>query len=53
MTTRPQAAAWAFAASRSSVTTTPLPAARPSSLTTYGAPKASRAVAASAGVVQT
>ena len=36
MTTRPQAAAWASASVRSSVTTTPLPAARPSSLTTYG-----------------
>ena len=38
-----QAAAWARAASRSSVTTTPLPAARPSSLTTYGGPKRSSA----------
>ena len=34
--TLPQAAAWASAASRSSVTTTPLPAASPSSFTTYG-----------------
>ena len=34
MTTRSQAAACALAASRSEVTTTPLPAARPSSLTT-------------------
>ena len=36
-------------ASRSSVTTTPLPAARPSSLTTYGAPNASSAAATSSG----
>ncbi len=53
MTTRSQEAAWASAASRSEVTTTPLPAASPSSLTTYGAPKASSASAASAAVVQT
>ena len=33
------APAWATAAARSLVTTTPLPAARPSSLTTYGAPQ--------------
>ncbi len=52
-TTRSHAAAWARAASRSSVTTTPLPAASPSSLTTYGAPKALRAASASSGVVQT
>lgn len=53
MTTRSQPSAWARAAARSSVTTTPLPAARPSSLTTYGAPKASRASSTSSGVVQT
>ncbi len=51
-TTRPHAAACASATSRSSVTTTPLPAARPSSLTTYGGPKASRAFAASSAVSQ-
>ena len=43
MTTRPHAAAWASASARSSVTTTPLPAASPSSLTTYGGPNSSRA----------
>ena len=58
MTTRPpglarQAAAWALASSRSSVTTTPLPAARPSSLTTWGEPRSSRASSTSSGVVQT
>ena len=58
MTTRPpglarQAAAWARASSRSSVTTTPLPAARPSSLTTWGEPRSSRASSTSSGVVQT
>lgn len=53
MTTRSQALACVLAASMSAVTTTPLPAARPSSLTTYGAPKASRASSTSAGVVQT
>ncbi len=53
ITTRPQAFACALACSRSPVTTTPLPAARPSSLTTYGAPKASSASSTSAGVVQT
>ena len=36
-----------------SVTTTPLPAASPSSLTTYGAPSSSSAAAASSAVVQT
>ena len=36
ITTRPHATAWASAAARSEVTTTPLPAARPSSFTTYG-----------------
>ena len=53
MTTRGQPAAWSRAASRSSVTSTPLPAARPSSLTTYGGPKSSRAAAASSGVPAT
>ena len=45
MTTRSQAAAWASALGRSSVTTTPLPAASPSSLTTYGGPNSSSAAA--------
>ena len=36
----------------SSVTTTPLPAARPSSLTTYGGPNASRAASTSSAVAQ-
>ena len=40
--TRPQRAAWSTAACQSSVTSTPLPAARPSSLTTYGGPNVSR-----------
>src|SRR3954447_523670 len=40
---------WATAAARSSVTSTPLPAASPSSLTTYGAPDSSSAVSSSAG----
>ncbi len=53
MTTRSQVAAWASASARSSVTTTPLPAARPSSFTTYGAPNSSSAAAASSGVEQT
>ena len=35
------------------MTTTPLPAARPSSFTTYGAPSSSSAAAASSAVVQT
>ena len=35
------------------MTTTPLPAASPSSLTTYGAPNSSSAAAASSAVVQT
>src|SRR4051794_11932094 len=39
----------ATAASRSSVTSTPFPAARPSSLTTYGAPTSSSTVSSSAG----
>ena len=47
------AAAWAIAAARSSVTTTPLPAARPSSLTTNGAPNWSSAAATSSAVVHT
>ena len=47
-----QASAWAAAAWRSSVTTTPLPAARPSSLTTCGAPNASRASWTCCSVVQ-
>src|SRR5665811_141455 len=53
MTTRSQATPWARAVSRSSVTTTPLPAASPSSLTTYGAPKASSAATTWSGVVHT
>ncbi len=53
MTTRSHAPAWATAATRSSVTTTPLPAARPSSFTTYGAPSASSAAAASSTVLHT
>ena len=48
-----QARACASASSRSSVTTTPLPAASPSSLTTCGAPRASSASATSSRVVQT
>ena len=47
MTTRSQVAAWARASARSEVTTTPLPAASASSLTTCGAPNSSRASAAS------
>ena len=43
----------AAASSRESVTTTPLPAARPSSLTTCGAPRASSAASTSSIVVQT
>ena len=42
-----------MASSRESVTTTPLPAASPSSLTTCGAPSASRAASTSSIVVQT
>ena len=53
MTTRWQDAACRSAAARSSVTTTPLPAASASSLTTYGAPNASSAASASAAVVTT
>ncbi len=49
-TTRPHCAACAAAAARSSVTTTPLPAASPSSLTTYGAPNSASAASTSAGV---
>ena len=57
-TTRPpglarQAAAWVRASSRSFVTTTPLPAASPSSLTTCGEPRSSSASSTSSGVVQT
>ena len=51
-TTCSHVAAWASASTRSVVTTTPLPAARPSSLTTYGGPNASRAAATSSGVLQ-
>src|SRR3954447_14400194 len=40
---------WARAASRSVLAATPLPAASPSSLTTYGAPASSSAVSSSAG----
>ena len=47
MITRRQPAACRSAASRSSVTITPLPAARPSSLTTYGGPNSSRAATTS------
>src|SRR5690606_16410362 len=52
MTTRSQVSAWASASARSAVTTTPLPAANASSLTTYGAPNSSSADAASTRVVQ-
>ena len=48
-----QAFACSSASARSSVTTTPLPAASPSSLTTCGAPRASSASSTSATVVQT
>src|SRR6476661_970204 len=48
-----QAFACSTANSRESVTTTPLPAARPSSLTTWGAPSASSAASTSPIVVQT
>ena len=48
-----QAWACSSASARSSVTTTPLPAASPSSLTTCGAPRASSASSTSATVVQT
>ena len=44
-TTRSHAAAWASATERSPVTTTPLPAASPSSFTTCGAPNSSSAAA--------
>src|SRR5690625_4951243 len=46
-------AAWASASSRSEVTTTPLPAASPSSLTTCGAPNSSSAAATSSTVKHT
>ena len=45
------ATAWAWASARSLVTTTPLPAAKPSSLTTYGAPQRVRAPSISASEV--
>ena len=48
-----QAFACSSASARSSVTTTPLPAASPSSLTTCGAPRASSASSTSATVVHT
>ena len=48
--TSPHVAACSRAAARSDVTMTPLPAARPSSLTTYGGPNASRAAATSSAV---
>ena len=51
--TSPHVAAWSRAAARSDVTMTPLPAASPSSFTTYGGPNASRAAATSSGVRQT
>ena len=53
ITTRPQEAAWSTATWRSVVTTTPLPAARPSSLTTYGDPSSSSAAATSSAVSHT
>src|SRR4051794_3336907 len=53
ITTCAHDAAWRSASSRSVVTTTPLPAARPSSLTTYGGPSASSAAAAWSAVVAT
>src|SRR6185437_15118968 len=52
-TTRPQTRPWAWAASRSSVTTTPLPAASPSSFTTYGGANASSAASSEASSVHT
>ncbi len=52
MTTLPAERAWARAASRSAVTSTPLPAASPSSLTTYGGPNSASAASASAPVTQ-
>ncbi len=53
ITTRSHAAAWSIAAWRSSVTTTPLPAASASSLTTYGGPNASSAASACSAVSHT
>ncbi len=50
--TSPHVAACSSAAARSDVTMTPLPAASPSSFTTYGGPNASRATATSSGVRQ-
>jgi hypothetical protein len=52
ITTVPQVRACALAAARSAVTSTPLPAARASSLTTYGGPKAASARSAPAAVEQ-
>src|SRR5215472_9344480 len=51
-TTFPAARAWASAAARSPVTTTPLPPASPSAFTTYGGPNSSSARATSASVSQ-
>src|SRR5579875_2093749 len=52
ITAVPHHRACALAASMSAVTTTPLPAASPSCLTTYGGPNAASARSASAPVVQ-
>ena len=52
MTTCGACSACSIAKSRSSVTTTPLPAAKPSCLTTYGAPKVSRAFSISFWLLQ-
>src|SRR5262249_60045990 len=51
ISTFPADLAWAGAAARSLVTTTPLPAARPSAFTTYGAPNSASAASASLPVV--
>jgi hypothetical protein len=53
MTTVLQLLACRLASSRSVVTTTPLPAARASSLTTYGGPNSRSAASASSGVLAT
>ena len=53
ITTRPHDAACARALPRSAVTTTPLPAARASSFTTYGGPNASSAASTSSDVSHT
>ena len=50
--TLPAARAWASAAARSPVTTTPLPPASPSAFTTYGGPNSASACATSASVPQ-